>query len=107
MPIEAVDIQAFFSSIWGGAILLILGVILEALFAWALFRWRPLAFINAWLALVLAMLLAISSAQRPVALMLAVLAALNVIDIPLVAAIRSWVKRQERVQRGDLQPLDS
>ncbi len=104
MPIETVDtIEVFFRSTEGLVTLLTLGIILEFLFALALFRWKPLAFINAWIALVLAMLLAISSDHRDIALVLAILIAFNVLDIPLVAVVRSRFRRQEIVQRKNSQ----
>lgn len=94
MPIEIVEaVQVFFSSMMGVATLLTLGVILEFLFALALFRWKPLAFINAWIALVLAMLLAVSNGHREIALVLAILVAFNVLDIPLVAIVRSRLSK--------------
>ncbi len=101
MPIGIVEaIEAFLSSMGGVVTLLTLGIILEFLFALALFRWKPLAFINAWIALVLAMLLAVSSEQRTVALMLVILVALNLLDIPLLVIIRRWLsKRMQRLEQ--------
>jgi hypothetical protein len=89
-PLEMMDpLRVFLNSMGGLVALLTAGFVLELLFAVALFRWKPLAFVNAWIALVLAMLLAIASGQHTAALMLAILAVLNLVDIPLVALLRS------------------
>jgi len=100
--IELVDAaQAFLSSKWGGGMILLVGLALELLFAAALFRWKTLAFVNAWMALVLALLLAISSNQHTAALILAIIVALNMIDVPLVMIVRVWFKRIESSKQGD------
>ena len=87
-------IQVFLRTSWGGGTLLIVGFFLALLFALALFSWKSLAFVNAWIALVLAMLLAISSEQRTIALILAILVVLNLLDIPLVAIVRRRLSKR-------------
>lgn len=96
MLLEVVDVaQTFLHSLWGGAILMIMGVIVSTMFSIALVRWRPLAFVNAWIALMLAMFLAISSGQRVVSSVFAILVSVNAIEILIVFIIRAWLKIAE------------
>jgi hypothetical protein len=90
-------IQAFLSSPGGGIFQLLVGITLEALYGFALFYWKPLAFVPGWVAVVLTSLLAFSSGHRGIALMFALLAVLNLIEIPF---LRLWYRKRRQVEEN-------
>ncbi len=95
---EALEaIQAFLSSPGGAISQLLVGLALEAFYGVALFYWKPLAFVPSWFAVVLTSLLAFSSGHRGIALMFALFAVLNLIEIPV---LRFWYQKRKEVEEN-------